>query len=114
MMEQQCFIDIVAVVTDRCKKIGVDAKRFQYNTKTELSIINKKVQIYNDPYHLYKSFCKAVIKGDISEISKEILQKFFEEKNDKLTMARTTYTNSFNSSREYNMTIFNICNFFTL
>jgi hypothetical protein len=77
MMEQCVDIDVVAVVTDHCRKIGLDSRRFKMNTKTAESIINKNVNIYNDLYHLYKSFCKSVLKGG-TEISKEILQFFLQ------------------------------------
>jgi hypothetical protein len=77
LMEQCADIDVVAVVTDRCSKIGLDSRRFKMNTSFGIhfeSSINKNVNIYNDPYHMYKSFCKSAIKGD-TEISNEILQE---------------------------------------
>jgi hypothetical protein len=114
MMEQQCVdIDVVAIIKDRCMKMELDAKRFQMNTKTELTIINKTVNIYNDPYHLYKSFCKLVIQGD-TDISQEILHQFFADSLDTQTMDTRTYIKSFNNSNEYNLTIFSILNHLNL
>jgi hypothetical protein len=43
-MEQCVDIDVVAIVTDRCRKIGLDSRRFKMNTKTELV---KKTKVSN-------------------------------------------------------------------
>jgi hypothetical protein len=77
LLEQQCVdINVVAIIKDRCMKMELDSKRFKMNNKTELTIINKTVNIYNDPYHLYKNFCKLIIKGD-TDISKKNIANFF-------------------------------------
>jgi hypothetical protein len=94
-------------------KMELDSKRFKMNTKTELTIINKTVNIYNDPYHLYKNFCKLIIKGD-TDISKKILQIFFADSHDNKTMDARTYLNSYNNTNEYNLTIFSILNHLNL
>jgi hypothetical protein len=76
LIEKNLKMDLIVFITDRCSKIGSDSKKFKIINQTNLSVIDKNVMIYYDPYHIFKSFMKFIIKGE-TKIKKEILVNFF-------------------------------------
>jgi hypothetical protein len=67
LIEKKFEITIATNVTDRCATIIMDEKKFIIENEVDLCVINKNIKLYKDPFHLFKSFMKFIIKNKIKK-----------------------------------------------